>query len=103
MKPCARYSITTGLHGLYMPDSYIGPFEVNTRKELMAEIRYALEFAEFPKSCIREVKATRLWGFIKRHGSSQAHFNIVHKGREIAFHGLTQEEYQQSVADAEVI
>ena len=95
MNQLARYAITTGLHGLYMPDSHLGAFEANTRRGLMDQIRYAIEFADFPKSSVREVKARRLWSFIKRHGSSTAHFTIVHKGQEIAFHGLTEEEFNQ--------
>jgi hypothetical protein len=41
----------------------------------------------------------RLWSFIKSKGSSCAHFRLCHKGYELAFHGLTEDEYlQQSEA-----
>lgn len=93
MKTIARYSVTSGLRGLYMPDNYSGPFLATTRRELMSQIRSELEMADFPKSAIRQIKARRLWSFIKRHGSSTAHFAIYHQDREVSFHGLTEEEY----------
>jgi hypothetical protein len=39
-----------------------------------------------------------LWAFIKRHGSSSAHFTITHKGYELAFYGLTEEEFNTAEA-----
>jgi hypothetical protein len=48
-----------------------------------------------PASLMRDVKITRLWSFIKQHGSSTAHFRLVHKGYELAFHGLTEDEYNE--------
>lgn len=101
MKPIARYSVTSGLSGCYMPDTHYGEFEVTTRRDLMSVIREHINMADFPKSSIREVKARRLWSFIKRHGSSTAHFSIVHKGFEIAFHGLTEDEYNEMQAQGD--
>jgi hypothetical protein len=98
-KPIARYSITSGLRGCYMPDSYGGAFECTTRRELMDAIRAEIEMMEWPTSAIRQVSARRLWSFIKRHGSSTAHFSITHGDYEIAFHGLTEEEYRQQSAE----
>lgn len=95
MKHAARYSVTSGLAGLYMPDNYSGPFCASTRRELMDWIRSELDMAGFPKSSIRQVKARRLWSFIKRHGSSTAHFAIYHGDREVAFHGLTEDEFNE--------
>ena len=91
----ARYAVTYGLNGCYMPDSHAGVFEFHTRSELAAFIRAELEVYELPKSLFNEVRITRLWSFIKRHGSSTAHFSLVHKGYVLAFNGLTEEEYQQ--------
>ena len=99
MKPIARYCITSGLHGLYMPDCNSGPMEFTTRRELASAIRYELDFQEFPKALFRDANIRRLWGFIRRHGSSSAHFTIVYQGREIAFHGLTEEEFNQMSAE----
>lgn len=100
-RPVARYSVTSGLHGCYMPDNVSGPIIAHTRRDLMAVIRDELELAGFPKSAVREVKARRLWAYIKRHGSSVAHFTIVHRGREVAFHGLTEEEADQMEREGE--
>lgn len=76
-----------------MPDNHGGPFFATSRADLMRAIRYEIEMADFPKSAIRQIKARRLWKFIRAHGSSVAHFSIQHAGREIAFHGLTESEW----------
>lgn len=91
----ARYTITSGLAGCYMPDNNSGPQEYTTRKALADAIRYEIEFQGWPARMIREVKIRRLWSFIKRHGSSTAHFSIQRNGYEIAFHGLTEAEYAE--------
>jgi hypothetical protein len=78
-----------------MPDSSFGPVICTTRRELMATIRAEIESAGFPASTLRQVKATRLWQFIKRNGSSVAHFSVSHGGNEIGFHGLTEDEARQ--------
>ena len=95
----ARYAQSSGLSGCYMPDSVYGPIIWTTRREMMADIRAAIEFAEFPAYTIQQVKARKLWAFIKRNGSSVAHFSISHKGREIAYHGLTEEEAEAMERD----
>lgn len=87
-----RYSISTGLSGCYMPDNVSGPYTGTTRKELVSMIADEIEFMDWPKSAIREIKINRLWSFIKKNGSSSAHFSISRDGYEIAFHGLTEEE-----------
>jgi hypothetical protein len=91
----ARYAQSQGLSGCYLPDSVYGPVVWTKRREMMADIRATIEFAGFPAYCIRQVKARRLWQFIKRNGSSVAHFSISHNGREIAYHGLTEAEAEE--------
>ena len=91
-KPIARYSVTSGLAGCYMPDNVYGPFIFATRRELAASIMAEIEAQEFPRHTFAQANIRRLWGFIARHGSSTAHFSIQHGGREIAFHGLTEDE-----------
>lgn len=89
----AQYSVTVGLSGMYMPDSHYGAFQFDTRRELIEFAKSEIEAQDFPKSAIRQIKWIRLWQFIKRNGSSVAHFSIDHNGREIAFHGLTHAEF----------
>jgi hypothetical protein len=94
MKP-ARYAVTLGLSGCYMPDTYFGAFEVTRRRDLAQAIRDYVRMSDMPASLMRDIKITRLWSFIKQHGSSTAHFRLVHKGYELAFHGLTEDEYNE--------
>jgi hypothetical protein len=54
-------------------------------------------FSTFP--IFSEVQINRLWSFIKSKGSSCAHFRLCHKGYELAFHGLTEDEYLQQYED----
>ena len=88
----ARYSITFGLSGCYMPNDSFGPVFAGTRRELVNLIRGELESHDMPASLFADVRITRLWAFIKRNGSSVAHFSLTHKGYELAFHGLTEAE-----------
>ena len=88
----ARYAITFGLSGCYMPDSHSGPIECATRRELADAIRSEIEFYEFPKGKFADARIRNLWTFIKSRGSSVAHFSIEHKGYQIGFHGLTEDE-----------
>ncbi len=99
MKEPARYSVSYGLSGCYLPDSHSGPYAFWTRRELAAFIRHEIEFYEMPKALFREVRINRLWAFIKQHGSSSAHFRLVHGGYELAFHGLTEEEFEREEYD----
>ena len=94
-RPVARYAVTFGLAGCYMPDSHDGAFECATRRELADLIRSELEVYELPKSLFREVRINRLWSCIKRNGSSSAHFSLIHDGHSLSFHGLTEEEFQR--------
>lgn len=89
----ARYTVTFGLRGCYIPDSVSGPFEAATRKALADDIREYLRVYDLPASLFREVKIRRLWAFIKRHGSSTAHFGLHHGANALEFHGLTEEEF----------
>lgn len=91
----ARYAVTFGLAGLYMPDSHDGAHEFHTRRELADFIRGELETYDLPKTLFRDVNIRRLWGFIKRHGASTAHFTLYHGDHELAFHGLTEAEYRE--------
>lgn len=94
-RPVARYAVTFGLQGCYMPYSHNGVFEVTTRRELAAFIREELRVCDLPACLFREVRITRLWAFIKRYGSSTAHFSLCHGSNVLQFHGLTEEEYTQ--------
>lgn len=92
-KHVARYTVTNGLAGCYMPDSNSGAMEFETRKELADMIRWNLDSLGWPLSKFHEVNIRRLWRHIAKHGSSGAHFSLSHKGYELAFHGLTEEEF----------
>jgi len=95
----ARYAVTSGLSGCYMPDNHSGAMEVYRRRDFAAWIRDEVESAGLPASAARQVKLRNLWRFIARNGSSCAHFTITHDGREVAFHGLTLAEYEATQAD----
>lgn len=97
MAHVARYSVGYGLQGCYLDDSHYGTFECATRAELAALIRDALEFYEMPACKFKEVGLRKLWGFIRRNGSSVAHFNIQHGAHVLNFYGLTEEEYNAAV------
>jgi hypothetical protein len=97
----ARYSVTFGLAGCYMPDSVSGPLAFATRAQLMDFIRSEIAAYDLPKSAIRQVKAQRLWGHIVRHGSSVAHFAIHHGANALEFHGLTEAEFAEMEAAEE--
>jgi hypothetical protein len=88
----ARYIVTNGLAGCYLPDNHSGPMEFTSRRELAEFIRHELEYLEFPASLFAEVNIRRLWRFIQNHGSSTAHFSLHHKGYALEFHGLTEDE-----------
>jgi hypothetical protein len=93
--PVARYAITFGLAGCYLPDSHGGAFEITRRKDLAALIRDQVDFYELPKKSAQQVPLTTLWSHIKRHGSSSGHFSIHHRNHVLEFHGLTEAEYAQ--------
>lgn len=97
----ARYSVTNGLAGCYMPDNASGPLEFSTRRELRAFIGGELEMLDWPASMIRDVPLRRIWSFIQRNGSSVAHFSIERNGYELAFHGLTEAEFDEMQAQDE--
>jgi len=95
-----HYAVTNGLSGCYMPDTHWGAHEGTTRRELVDLIAEHLRMLDVAPSRVRQVKVSRLWSFIKRHGSSTAHFAIdIGDGQELAFHGLTEEEYQQQTRE----
>lgn len=100
-KQIARYAVTFGLRGCYMPDSHDGAHEFTTRKELADFIRSELDMYEMPACLFGDVNIRRLWGFIKRHGSSTAHFALHHGGNALEFHGLTEAEYADQTRDDE--
>lgn len=97
----ARYSVTFGLAGCYMPDSVSGPYAFATRKELADFIRYELGFYDMPKSAFGQVRIRNLWDHIARHGSSVAHFSIHHGANALEFHGLTEDEFDAMEAENE--
>lgn len=92
-KHVAQYAVTIGLAGCYMPDSHLGAFQFDTRAELAAFIRSEIEGQGFPKYTLKQARLRDTWERIARHGSSVQHFRIEHDGREIAFHGLTNAEF----------
>lgn len=98
-KPIARYNVTFGLSGCYMPDSVSGPMEFTTRKALAEFIRDELRNYELPASLFRQVRMRNLWSFIKRHGSSTAHFALHHGANALEFHGLTEDEFNEQNAE----
>lgn len=97
----ARYSVTFGLRGCYMPDSVDGPAVFHTRKALAEFIREELRIYDLPAALFAEVRIRRLWSFIQRHGSSTAHFQLHHGANALEFHGLTEEEFEQQARDLE--
>ena len=98
----ARYTITSGLSGCYMPDNVSSPMVFTSRKELAAAIRAEIEYQDFPKSSFAQVRIRDLWRKIARIGSaSSMHFSIDHGAREIAFHGMTEDECNESLAEFE--
>jgi hypothetical protein len=101
-KAIARYSVTSGLAGCYMPNSSGGPYAFTTRRDLANFIRDEIEFLDWPASMIRQVPLQRIWSHIKHHGSSVAHFSIERKGYELAFHGLTEAEFAEMEEQADI-
>lgn len=96
MKQPARYAVTFGLAGCYLPDYHAGAHECHTRAELANLIRDTLRLLDLPASLFDDVKIRRLWRFIATHGSSTAHFNLHHREHVLSFHGLTENEYHQA-------
>lgn len=91
----ARYAVTYGLLGCYMPDSGPDTVAFSTRRDMAAYLRSELAFYEMPLRLLRDVRLRRLWGFISRNGSSVAHFSLEHKGCSLRFDGLTEEEWNE--------
>lgn len=89
----ALYNVQFGLAGCYMPDSTYGAFECATRRQLAELIREAVAFYDMPKRLARG-HVRRLWPFIRRNGSSVAHFTIYHGANALVFSGMTREEYE---------
>lgn len=95
-KPTARYSVTFGLRGCYMPDSVSGAFAVGTRRDLAAYIRAEMDMNDIPANRFAQVGIRALWRHIARYGSSSAHFAIdAQEGYVLEFHGLTEDEYNE--------
>lgn len=99
MSTIARYSVNFGLAGCYMPDDVSGGMEFTRRTDLAEFIRDELRMHELPVSLFREVNIKRLWSFIKRHGSSTAHFTLYHKDCALRFVGLTEDEFNADRED----
>ena len=87
-----RYSVAFGPAGCYRPDSSLGPYEAETRRELRDDIAIMLSLYGLPKRALREAKLRSLWSFIKRNGSSSASFNIQRGSYMLSFVGLTEQE-----------
>lgn len=99
MTKTARYSVSYGLQGCYLPDSQSGPFDAKTRRDLRDIIKSEMEAYDIPKSHFSQVRIEKLWRHIQRHGSSVAHFSIEHKGYSLAFHGLTHAEFKDAMKE----
>lgn len=95
----ARYAVTFGLAGCYMPDAHSGAIQFSTRKDLAEYIKDELRLYEMPVSLFKEVRIRKLWRHIQARDSSVAHFHLDHKGYRLSFQGLTQEEYNQSIEE----
>lgn len=91
-KHIARYAVTYGLSGCYMPDSEPMLITAATRTELADIIRAELAFYDMPANRFADVSIRTLWALIKRHGSSSAHFRLTHNGYTLRFSGLTEDE-----------
>lgn len=89
----ARFAITYGMNGTYMPDWHGGAFEATTRRELAAVIRDTIRLLDLPANLFEQVKIQRLWKFIKYHGTSSAHVYLHHGNYVLAFSGLTDDEF----------
>jgi hypothetical protein len=96
----ARYTVMNGLAGCYMPDN-VGTYEFRSRRELAEFIRERIEWLDWPANTFAQANLRRVWKHIARHGSSVAHFAIQHKSYELAFHGLTDAEYEAAQAEDE--
>jgi hypothetical protein len=99
MRTVIRYSTHFGLSGCYMPDSYGGPFECTTRKELAEYIRDELAMYGLPANLFGRVRIRRLWSAIKTRGSSSYHFSLNHGNHSLVFNGLTEDEFNQMSQD----
>lgn len=97
--PVARYAVTFGMDGCYMPDSHDGAWEFTSARDLASFIKGELEAYDMPACLFREVGFRRLWKFIKARGSSCAHFSLCHGGYSLSFHGLTEDEYREQTQD----
>jgi hypothetical protein len=89
-----------------MPNHNSGAIEGSTRRELATLIReqismFADQEDDPPEATLfAQVRINNLWRHIKRHGSSSAHFSIdIGRGEQIAFHGLTEDEFNQMQAE----
>jgi len=96
MPPVARFQLMNGLDGCYMPDNHQGPYEVTRRRELISAVRDQLEWLEFPKAAIRQVRWTKVWRAFKFARSfSSIHLSITHKGYALEICGLTEDEARE--------
>lgn len=93
------FTITSGLAGCYMPDSVDGPYMVTTRRELVDTFRAALDWNEFPKAKLHDIKWLEVWRHAKRHGLSVLTLSVEHKGRAVTLHGNTLAEYEAEQED----
>lgn len=98
-KGIARYAVTFGLSGCYMPDDGPHTVEFTTRAALANFVRNELDRLEWPKGLFASANIKRVWRHIAEHGSSVAHFSIQYKSNELAFYGLTDEEFEAYEAD----
>lgn len=98
-KPRIYYSVSFGLQGGYMPNSYGGVYEITTRRQLADMIRGELENYELPLRLFNEVGIRDLWPKLARWGGSNMHFDLCHGDYVLSFCGLTTEEFNQAAKE----
>lgn len=98
-RPVARFQIMSGLPGC-LPNS-ADVYAYTTRREVVSAFRDYLEFQGLPAYLIHQIKWRDVWHHIKRYGASSLHLCVQHKNTVVEFAGLTENEYNTWVANAE--
>jgi len=85
-----------------MPNSVSAPQAYHSRRELADAIREEIECQGFPKSAFAQAQVRNLWRkIVHADNASSMHFSIEHGAYEIAFHGMTEEEFDEAEAQGE--
>lgn len=96
----ALYVAHVGQAG-YLPDSTQGPFQCDTRRELVATVDSVLDSLDIAGRARRAVNLARVWREIQTRGNGRAGFIIedATSGARVRFHNLTPGELAQWEAD----